>query len=165
MGDRPDPERWEPPVTFGSDQLCDVRAAHPLAECVPLLRRTLLDAADGTTHIMIVTDADGNILRREGHRDVCRDADRVWLAEGTRWAESSIGTNAMGNAEFQIDLRNDVLSGLSIKISARNGKISATFSGSDREVLKLLEQQSEGLKTALGSRGLKLEGLRFEAKS
>ena len=91
-----DPERWEPPVTFGSDQLCDVRAAHPLAECVPLLRRTLLDAADGTTHIMIVTDADGNILWREGHRDVCRDADRVWLAEGTRWAESSIGTNAMG---------------------------------------------------------------------
>jgi hypothetical protein len=76
-----------------------------------------------------------------------------------------VGTNAMGNAEFQIDLRGDVLSGLSIKISARNGKISASFSGSDREVLKMLEQQSEGLKSALSSKGLKLETLRFEAKS
>lgn len=76
-----------------------------------------------------------------------------------------VGTNAAGNAEFQIDLRGDVLSGLSIKISARNGKISATFSGGDREVLKMLEQQSEGLKGALGKRGLTLEGLRFEARS
>lgn len=75
-----------------------------------------------------------------------------------------VGTNAMGNAEFQIDLRGDVLSGLSIKISARNGKISATFGG-DRQVLKMLEEQSEGLKSALSSKGLKLEGLRFEAKS
>lgn len=93
---RVDPDRWEPPVAYGSDQLADVRAEHPLAGCVPMLRRTLLDAADGTTHIMIITDADGNILWREGHPDVCRAADRVWLAEGTRWAESSIGTNAMG---------------------------------------------------------------------
>lgn len=76
-----------------------------------------------------------------------------------------VGTNAAGNAEFQIDLRGDVLSGLSIKISARNGKISATFSGGDREVLKMLEQQSEGLKSALGKRGLTLEGLKFEARS
>lgn len=91
-----DPERWEPPVVFGSDRLAEVRAAHPLAACVPLLRRTLLDAADGTTHIMIVTDAEGNILWREGHPNVCRAADRVHLAEGTTWSESSIGTNAMG---------------------------------------------------------------------
>ncbi len=45
---------------------------------------------------MIVTDADGNILWRQGHPQVCRDADRVQLAEGTRWAESAVGTNAMG---------------------------------------------------------------------
>lgn len=74
-----------------------------------------------------------------------------------------VGTNAAGNAEFQIDLRSDVLSGLSIKVSARNGKISATFSGTNREVLKLLEEQSEGLRGALGGRGLRLEDVRFEA--
>jgi hypothetical protein len=76
-----------------------------------------------------------------------------------------VGTNAAGNAEFQIDLRGDVLSGLSIKISAKNGKIAATFSGSDREVLKMLQEQSEGLKSALGNRGLKLEDVRFEART
>ncbi|ABF89551.1 hypothetical protein MXAN_2444 [Myxococcus xanthus DK 1622] len=76
-----------------------------------------------------------------------------------------VGTNAAGNAEFQIDLRGDVLSGLSIKVSARNGKISATFSGSNREVLKQLEGASEGLRSALSGRGLRLEDVRFEAKA
>ncbi|GHG97813.1 hypothetical protein GCM10012319_63050 [Comamonas sp. KCTC 72670] len=76
-----------------------------------------------------------------------------------------VGTNAAGNAEFQIDLRGDVLKGLSIKVSARNGKISATFSGSDREVLKQLEGASEGLRSALSGRGLRLEDVRFEAKT
>ncbi|HEX8704840.1 MAG TPA: flagellar hook-length control protein FliK [Myxococcaceae bacterium] len=76
-----------------------------------------------------------------------------------------VGTNGAGAAEFQIDLRSDVLKGLSIKLSAKNGKISAVFSGSDREVLKMIEEQSEGLKSALTSRGLKLEDLKFEARA
>ncbi|WP_223635301.1 flagellar hook-length control protein FliK [Corallococcus sp. EGB] len=76
-----------------------------------------------------------------------------------------VGTNAAGNAEFQIDLRGDVLNGLSIKVSAKNGKISAVFSGNDRDTLKMLEEQSEGLRSALGGRGLALENLRFEAKT
>ncbi|WP_258349208.1 GAF domain-containing protein [Saccharopolyspora gregorii] len=91
-----DPDRVEPPVVVGVDRLAEMRAAHPLAACVPLLRRTLLDAADGTTHIMVITDAEGNILWREGHPNVCRAADRVQLAEGTTWSETSMGTNAMG---------------------------------------------------------------------
>jgi hypothetical protein len=76
-----------------------------------------------------------------------------------------VGTNAAGNAEFQIDLRNDVLSGLSIKLSAKNGKISAVFSGRDKDVLKMLEEQKEALATALKGRGLTLEDLRVEAKT
>lgn len=76
-----------------------------------------------------------------------------------------VGTNGAGASEFQIDLRSNVLSGLSIKISAKNGKISAVFSGSDRDVLKMIEEQSEGLKGALQGRGLKLEDLRFEARA
>jgi hypothetical protein len=76
-----------------------------------------------------------------------------------------VGTNGAGAAEFQIDLRSNVLSGLSIKLSAKNGKIQAVFSGSDRDVLKMIEEQSEGLKTALQGRGLKLETLKFEARA
>jgi hypothetical protein len=76
-----------------------------------------------------------------------------------------VGTNAAGNAEFQIDLRNDVLKGLSIKLTAKNGKIQATFSGNDRDVLKMLEEQRETLKSALAGRGLTLEELKVEAKT
>lgn len=75
-----------------------------------------------------------------------------------------VGTNAAGNAEFQIDLRNDVLKGLSIKLSAKNGKIHAVFSGGDKDVLKMLEGQRETLEKALAGRGLTLEELRVEAR-
>ena len=75
-----------------------------------------------------------------------------------------IGTNAMGKTEFQIDLKGDVLAGLSVKVSAKNGKISAVFSGSDKEVLKLIEEQGEALKAALGARGLTLEDFKTEAR-
>jgi hypothetical protein len=73
-----------------------------------------------------------------------------------------IGTNAMGKTEFQIDLKGDVLSGMSVKVSAKNGKISAVFSGSDKDVLKLIEEQGEALKAALGARGLTLEDFKTE---
>ncbi len=76
-----------------------------------------------------------------------------------------VGTNAAGKAEFQIDLRSSVLSGLSIKVSGGNGKIRAVFAGSDREVLKLLRDNAESLKQALGGRGLTLEDLRIEERA
>lgn len=75
-----------------------------------------------------------------------------------------VGTNAMGRAEFQVDLRQDVLSGLSVKVSAQNGKIRATFSSADKGVLKLIEQQVEVLKGALSGRGLTLEDVKIEAR-
>jgi|APLak6261675434_1056106.scaffolds.fasta_scaffold01537_5 hypothetical protein len=75
-----------------------------------------------------------------------------------------IGTNAMGKTEFQIDLKNDVLSGLTVKVSAHNGKIKAVFQGSDKDVLKMIEEQGEALKAALGARGLSLEDFKIEAR-
>lgn len=93
---RIDPNGWEPPVVLAADELEEQRDAHSLASCLPLLRRTLLDEVGECAHIMIVTDETGNILWREGHPSVCRKADDVLLSEGTRWAEETIGTNAMG---------------------------------------------------------------------
>ncbi len=75
-----------------------------------------------------------------------------------------IGTNAMGKTEFQIDLKGDVLSGLSVKVSAKNGKISAVFSGSNKDVLKMIEEQGEALRAALGARGLTLEDFKTEER-
>lgn len=76
-----------------------------------------------------------------------------------------IGTNAAGKVEFQVDLRSDVLAGLSVKVSANNGKISAVFQGSDKDVLKMLEEHEDALKEALSARGLKLEDFKIEART
>ncbi len=76
-----------------------------------------------------------------------------------------IGTNQAGKVEFQIDLRSDVLSGLSVKVSSNNGKIKATFTGSNKEVLKLIEEQGEALKSALAARGLTLEDFKVERRA
>jgi hypothetical protein len=93
-----DPDHGEPPVVYDLDEIRDLRADHPLADVVALLRNTLLDTADEAMHVMIITDARGHILWREGNARVCLRADAVALAEGTRWNEGSIGTNAMGTA-------------------------------------------------------------------
>jgi hypothetical protein len=76
-----------------------------------------------------------------------------------------VGTNAAGKVEMQIDLRSDVLSGMTVKVSSHNGKIKAVFSGGDRETSKLLEEQGEALKSALGTRGLTLEEFKVEART
>ncbi|MPY98559.1 MAG: GAF domain-containing protein [Actinophytocola sp.] len=91
-----DPDGKLPPLVYDADELDDVRQAHPLASVLPLLRQNLVSIADDAEHIMIVTDADGHILWREGASGVCHDADRVLLTEGVRWSEDVIGTNAMG---------------------------------------------------------------------
>lgn len=91
-----DPDRHLPPATYRDAELPDIREAHPLGAVMPLLRSTLVSIADEAMHVMLVTDADGNVLWREGASRLLHRADRVGLAEGMRWSESAIGTNAMG---------------------------------------------------------------------
>jgi hypothetical protein len=75
-----------------------------------------------------------------------------------------VGIDGAGRPEFQIELRSDVLAGLSIRISGANGKIHASFSAADRAVVKLLRETADGLKQALRKRGLTLEELRIEER-
>ena len=95
---RVDPDHHVAPVTYRDGDLDGVRSAHPLGAVLPLLRSTLVSIADEAVHIMVVTDADGTILWREGALGLLRSADAVGLAPGTRWSEEAIGTNAMGTA-------------------------------------------------------------------
>ncbi|MFC5996305.1 GAF domain-containing protein [Pseudonocardia hispaniensis] len=91
-----DPENRTPPVVFAPDELREVRAAHPLSAVMPLLRSTLVSIADEAMHVMLVTDAEGRLLWREGAARLLVNADRVGLFPGTKWSEDAIGTNAMG---------------------------------------------------------------------
>jgi hypothetical protein len=93
-----DPEREASPLVVDADRLQALRTEHPLNAVLPVLRQTLTTIADEASHIMIVTDAEGLILIREGAAEVRRAADRIALSEGALWSEEAIGTNGMGTA-------------------------------------------------------------------
>ena len=93
-----DPELDAPPVIVDHDLVEAIRETHPLHAVLPVLRQTLTTIADEASHIMIITDAQGTILWREGAYDVQRQADRIALSVGAVWSEDQIGTNGMGTA-------------------------------------------------------------------
>ncbi|MFB8392725.1 GAF domain-containing protein [Streptomyces yangpuensis] len=74
------------------------RHVSPLREVLPVLREGLLPALDGALHIMVVADADGRLLWREGHSSILRKADRLGFAVGADWNEAVVGTNGVGTA-------------------------------------------------------------------
>lgn len=70
----------------------------PLALVVDELRRVLTSVADASSYLMVVCDADGVILWREGSARVRLQADRLGFTEGATWTEDAVGTNAIGTA-------------------------------------------------------------------
>ncbi|HET6737419.1 MAG TPA: GAF domain-containing protein [Kribbella sp.] len=93
-----DPDLDLPPMILEQRMVEELRDNHPLRAVLPVLRQTLTTIADEASHIMIVTDAQGMILWREGASAVKRTADRIALSEGAVWSEDKIGTNGMGTA-------------------------------------------------------------------
>ncbi|PKW27586.1 GAF domain-containing protein [Phycicoccus duodecadis] len=74
------------------------RRHSPLALVVDELRTVLTSVADASRFIVVVTDADGVILWREGSAGVLRTADTLGFSEGATWTEDHVGTNAIGTA-------------------------------------------------------------------
>ncbi|MFF3019344.1 GAF domain-containing protein [Streptomyces sp. NPDC057939] len=74
------------------------RQVSPLRDLMPVLREGLLPALDEALHIMVVADADGRLLWREGHASILRKADRLGFAVGADWTEAVVGTNGVGTA-------------------------------------------------------------------
>ncbi len=64
-----------------------------------------------------------------------------------------------GLKEFQIELKDGVLKGAFLKISADNGKISLSFSGLDAQTKNLVESSKGDLMRRLEKKGLKLARL------
>jgi hypothetical protein len=85
-----------PPL--GAAELARRRAASGLEPLLPLLRRRLLTAAESAGQLMVVVDAHGRVLWREGGAEVRRRADALGFVEGSAWDEGSVGTNAIGTA-------------------------------------------------------------------
>ncbi len=74
------------------------RRTSRLCLVVDELRRVLTSIADASHFLVVVTDADGVVLWREGAARVRMTADRLGFAEGATWTEERVGTNAIGTA-------------------------------------------------------------------
>lgn len=74
------------------------RRESPLSTVIAELTGLLGTVADASRFLIVVTDADGVILWREGAAPVQRTADRLGFEEGATWTEDVVGTNAIGTA-------------------------------------------------------------------
>ncbi|MFI1163527.1 GAF domain-containing protein [Streptomyces sp. NPDC020801] len=74
------------------------REASGLRQALPVLREGLLSVADVAHHIMVVADAEGRVLWREGSSSVLRRADGLGLELGADWREDVVGTNGVGTS-------------------------------------------------------------------
>ena len=84
-----------PPRSVALDRM---RATHPLAPALPVIRRLLVDDAADAGVVVAVTAADGTLLWVEGDRKACRKAERMNFVPGADWSERGAGTNAPGTA-------------------------------------------------------------------
>ena len=78
--------------------LDDMRAAHPLASALPIIRRLLIEDAADAGVVVAVTAADGTLLWVEGDRNAIRKAEAMNFVPGADWSERGAGTNAPGTA-------------------------------------------------------------------
>lgn len=89
-----DPDVLDPPMvsrTTVSERL----AHHPLAGAIDRMRQLFSDAVTDPHLIMLLIDPDGLIIHRNVSADLLPIADGIRLLEGTRWDETSVGTNAI----------------------------------------------------------------------
>ncbi|GAB7030283.1 GAF domain-containing protein [Streptomyces sp. NPDC021749] len=93
-----DPDVDPPQHPLSVAELEHRRQKSRLAPVLPVLNEGLLAAADAAQQIMVVTDAEGRVLWREGSAPVRRMADRLGFDKGADWTEQVVGTNAIGTA-------------------------------------------------------------------
>lgn len=91
-----DPDRHRPAGLLPQEELERRRAASPLREVLPVLRDGLVSIADAAQHIMVVADAGGRLLWREGQTAVLRKGDAHGFVLGADWSEGLVGTNGVG---------------------------------------------------------------------
>ncbi|MGH3519307.1 MAG: GAF domain-containing protein [Haloechinothrix sp.] len=96
IGIDPDQGRQRQPLPF--DVVEGRRRSSGLLDALPILRDGLTSVAEQAAHIMVVVDADGYVLWRDGSTAVRRRADGLGFTEGAVWHEDVVGTNAIGTA-------------------------------------------------------------------
>lgn len=70
--------------------------------------------------------------------------------------EVRLGINAQGAIEFQFDLKSEVFDGLKLKISTKDGQVSASFIAENVHVKDAIDQGAQELIQALRDKGLEV---------
>jgi len=85
-----------PPVTEGYSH--DAMLENPLVFDQDQILSGLKDQANDFGHLVVLTDADGTILKIEGDVNLRHKAEDMQFVIGSSWAENHAGTNAIGVA-------------------------------------------------------------------
>ncbi|MDI5971721.1 GAF domain-containing protein [Streptomyces sp. SL13] len=94
-----DPDRGGPPDgLLSAEELEHRRTTSRIGEVLGTLREGLSALAGTETTMLVVCDAEGRVLWRDGGRGMRRQAERVALFEGSSWSEATAGTNAIGTS-------------------------------------------------------------------
>lgn len=93
-----DPDARTPRDPLPMEQVLARRGSSPISLVIDELRQIISSVADASAFLMVVTDADGIILWREGAVRVRSRADGLGFEEGAEWTEELVGTNAIGTA-------------------------------------------------------------------
>lgn len=93
-----DPDGHNARVQLSAADIERLRHGSPLSQVIDELRAVLTSVADASQFLMVVCDADGIVLWREGSARVRSVADGLGFVEGARWTEQVVGTNAIGTA-------------------------------------------------------------------
>lgn len=93
-----DPDRGGADAAAAAMALERLRAEHPLAPALPVIRKLLVQDASDAGVVVAVTAADGTLLWVEGDPRACRKAAAMNFVPGADWSERGAGTNAPGTA-------------------------------------------------------------------
>lgn len=96
LGLQPETYRRRDPIPAA--EIARRRENSGLSGVVEELSQVIGDGTDRSHMLLVVADADGIILWREGSSKVRRHADSFGFMEGAVWTEAQVGTNAIGTA-------------------------------------------------------------------
>lgn len=93
-----DPDHGSDPAGLDSAAVQARRSESGLHAVLDELTFGLDSVISDGDNILVVADADGHVLWRSGANRVLHRADRLGFVEGACWAETAVGTNAIGTA-------------------------------------------------------------------
>lgn len=91
-----DPFMDRAPTAISSEEIEAILRREDLGRAGKQVLDEFAGAVEGTGHVIVLADARGRIVHWAGYRRLQRILDRLNLAPGGDWAETSVGPNGIG---------------------------------------------------------------------